>query len=98
MGDRDVNAYIFDYRSIVSSNDKLTNGVKLETALGSYASPTVEQETDSYVFQYRERNIYKPYPLIVFYESFKTLFVEVRVLERHWKFVCLLNQVQTSRS
>ena len=52
QSDRDVNAYIFDYRSIVPSNDKLSTGVKLETALGSYAFPTVEREIDSYVFQY----------------------------------------------
>lgn len=128
QSDRNVNAYIFDYKSMVPSNDKLTNGVKLETALGSYAFPTVEKEIDSYVFQYLkginaesliekynlqpfkmyvqavERtfidkifalcdyfmegkstrlsrhlyDIYKLNPLIVFDESFKLLFEEVR--------------------
>ena len=128
QSDRDVNAYIFDYKSMVPSNDKLTNGVKLETALGSYAFPTVEKEIDSYVFQYLkginaesliekynlqpfkmyvqavERtfidkifalcdyfmegkstrlsrhlyDIYKLNPLIVFDDSFKMLFEEVR--------------------
>ena len=129
QSDRDVNAYIFDYKSIVPSNDKLTSGVKLETALGSYAFPTVEREIDSYIFQYLKSinadsiiekynlkpfkmfvqavertfidkifalcdyylegkstrlsrhlyDIYKLNPLIVFDESFRTLFKEVRV-------------------
>ncbi len=52
QSDRDVNAYVFDYESIVPSNDKLSTGVKLETSLGSYAFPTIEKEIDSYVFQY----------------------------------------------
>ena len=128
QSDRDVNAYIFDYKSIVPSNDKLSTGVKLETALGSYAFPTVEMEIDSYVFQYLKSinagnlidkynlqpfkmyvqavertfidkifalcdyymegkstrlsrhlyDIYKLNPLIVFDESFRTLFKEVR--------------------
>jgi len=52
QSDRDVNAYIFDYESIASFNDKLIAGVKLETALGSYAFPTVVKEIDSYVYQY----------------------------------------------
>lgn len=129
QSDRDVNSYIFDYKCIGSSNDKLSTGVKLETALGSYAFPTVEKEIDSYIFQYlksidadsliekynllpfrmnvqsvertfidkifalcdyyiegkRTRlsrhlyDVYKLYPLIVFDESFKTLFEEVRI-------------------
>ena len=128
QSDRDVNAYIFDYKSIVPSNNKLSTGVKLETALGSYAFPTVEREIDSYVFQYLKSinadnliekynlqpfkmyvqavertfidkifalcdyymegkstrlsrhlyDIYKLNPLIVFDESFRTLFKEVR--------------------
>ena len=129
QSDRDVNAYIFDYKSIVPSNNKLSTGVKLETALGSYAFPTVEREIDSYVFQYLKSinagnlidkynlqpfkmyvqavertfidkifalcdyymegkstrlsrhlyDIYKLNRLIVFDESFRTLFKEVRV-------------------
>lgn len=52
QSDRDVNAYIFDYNSIVPATEKLSTGVKLETALGSYAFPTVEKEIDSYIYQY----------------------------------------------
>lgn len=52
QSDRDVNTYIFDYKSLAPSTEKLSTGVKLETALGSYAFPTVEREIDSYVFQY----------------------------------------------
>lgn len=70
QSDRDVNAYIFDYRSIVPSNYKLATGVKLETALGSYAFPTVEKEIDSYVFQYldgiKAENLIEKYGLAPF--------------------------------
>ena len=129
QSDRDVNTYVFDYKNISPSDDKLATGVKLETALGSYAFPTVEKAIDSYVFQYLisigaeelieryglkpfmmkiqavertfidkifalcdyyidgkstrlSRHLYdvcKLYPLIVFDESFKTLFEDVRI-------------------
>lgn len=52
QSDRNVNSYIFNYKSIVPSKNKLSTGVKLETALGSYAFPTVEKEIDSYIYQY----------------------------------------------
>lgn len=52
QSDRDVNAYIFGYESIGKSNEKLVAGVKLETALGSYAFPTVVKEIDSYIYKY----------------------------------------------
>lgn len=52
QSDRDVNSYIFGYRSISPSIGELSTGVKLETALGSYSFPTVEMPIDCYVYQY----------------------------------------------
>lgn len=52
QSDRDLNSYVFDYQPISPLSGQLAAGVKLETALGSYAFPTVEKTIDSYVFQY----------------------------------------------
>lgn len=77
QSDRDVNTYIFDYESIAPFNNKLSNGVKLETALGFYAFPTIEKEIDSYIFQYLEsvgaKNIIEEYGLTPFKMHIQTV-------------------------
>ena len=49
QSDRDVNSYIFDYETLFSPDGKISGGVKLETALGSYAFPVVDMEIGNYL-------------------------------------------------
>ena len=51
--DKDYNYYIFEYASIFNiREDGLSNGVKLETALASYAFPTEVVKIDNYLRKY----------------------------------------------
>lgn len=79
QSDRNVNSYIFNYKSIVPSKNKLSTGVKLETALGSYAFPTVEKEIDSYIYQYlnsiKAENLIEKYCL-------KPFIMKIQAVER----------------
>ena len=54
--DRDYNAYLFTYESVIGSqDDRLPQYVKMETALGSYAFPTQIIEIENYIGTYLER-------------------------------------------
>lgn len=54
--DRDYNAYLFSYESVISpQDDRLPQYVKLETALGSYSFPTQTVEIENYIGTYLER-------------------------------------------
>lgn len=47
------NCYIFEYKSLYKiKEERIYPGVKLETALSTYAFPTVEKEVDSYVREF----------------------------------------------
>lgn len=53
QSDRDYNAYLFSYDSVVGmEDDRMLQNVKLETALGSYAFPTEEVVIDNYIGNY----------------------------------------------
>lgn len=50
QSDRDLNSYLFDYSTIFETSDeKLREGVKVETALASYSFPTETMLISSYV-------------------------------------------------
>ena len=56
QSDRDYNAYLFTYESVLGSqDDRLPQYVKLETALGSYSFPTQIIEIENYIGTYLER-------------------------------------------
>lgn len=56
QSDRDYNAYLFSYESVIGSqDDRLPQYVKLETALGSYSFPTQIIEVGNYIGTYLER-------------------------------------------
>ena len=53
QSDRDLNAYLFSYDSVIKHNDdRMLQNVKLETALGSYAFPTVVITIDNFIGNY----------------------------------------------
>lgn len=53
QSDRDYNCYIFSYEPLDdSSSESLFPGVKLETAMGSYAFPVEEREINSYIGEF----------------------------------------------
>ena len=55
QSDRDYNAYLYSYESVFGlQDDRLTQYVKLETALGSYAFPTQVVEICNYIGDYLE--------------------------------------------
>lgn len=58
QSDRDYNAYLFSYESVLDfQDDRLPQYVKLETALGSYSFPTQIVEIRNYIGDYlEERN------------------------------------------
>ena len=56
QSDRDYNAYLFIYESVIGlQDDRLPQYVKLETALGSYSFPTQTVEIGNYIGTYLER-------------------------------------------
>ena len=55
--DKDYNCYVFSYKPINNyMKDSLYPGIKLETALASYAFPTEIRSVDSYVRQFLEED------------------------------------------
>lgn len=55
--DKDYNCYIFQYKSFNTyMKSSLSEGVRVETALGSYSFPTEKINIDSYVRQYLEKD------------------------------------------
>lgn len=53
QSDRDYNAYLFSYDSVIGiEDDRILQNVKLETVLGSYAFPTSIVTIDNYVGNY----------------------------------------------
>ena len=59
QSDRNYNAYLFMYESVIGSqDDRLPQYVKPETALGSYAFPTQIVEIENYIGTYLERKEY----------------------------------------
>ena len=53
QSDRDLNAYLFSYDSVIKyDDDRMLQNVKLETALGSYAFPTVVITIDNFIGNY----------------------------------------------
>lgn len=55
QSDRDYNAYLFSYESVLDfQDDRLPQYIKLETALGSYSFPTQIVEIRNYIGDYLE--------------------------------------------